>query len=85
MLERVERDRKVIVRVDQIDNGVLIEVQGHGALDISAPSPEGMGQYWPAGQQAVDDLGGRLETSTTGPDMRQTSLFLPIKQVSEKL
>ncbi len=85
MLEWVERGGKVIVRVEQIDNEVLIKVQGHGTLDTVAPSPEGRGQYWSTGQQVVDDLGGRLETSTIGRDMRRTSLFLPIKQVSKDL
>lgn len=82
MLERVERGGKVIVRVEQIDNEVLIEVQGHGTF----LSPEGKGnQYWPTGQQVVDDLSGHLETSTIGRDMRQTSLFLPLKQASKDL
>lgn len=87
MLERVERGGKVIVRVEQMDNEMLIEVQGHGhgALDTVTPSPEGKDQYWPTGQQVVDDLGGRLETSTIGRDMRQTSLFLPLKQASKDL
>ena len=85
MLEQVERGGKVIVRVKQIDNEMLIEVQGHGALDTVTLSPERRDQYWPTGQQVVDDLGGHLETSTIRRDMRQTSLFLPLKQASKDL
>lgn len=83
MLARSKKGGNVAVKVKQTDNGVLIEVQGYGALDAAAPSPEGRDQYWPAGLQAVYDLGGRLETSTTGSDIRQTSLFLPVKQASK--
>ena len=85
MLERIERGGKVIVQVGQKDNGVLIEVQGHGIIDTAVLSTEGTGRYWPAGQKAVEDLGGRLDTSIIEQDMRRTSLFLPIKKDSKEL
>ncbi|HDZ61826.1 MAG TPA: hypothetical protein ENH40_01615 [Nitrospirae bacterium] len=85
LLERVERGGKVIVRVEQINNEMLIEAQGCGTLDTAAPSTEERNKYWLTGQQVVNNLGGRLKTSAIGSDMRQTSLFLPIKQVSKDI
>jgi hypothetical protein len=85
MLERLERGGKVIVRVDRVDNEVLIEVQGHGLPDTTTPSAEGIGRCRAEGRQAVDDLGGRLETSVIGPGIKQTSLFLPVKHAPEDL
>jgi phosphoglycerate-specific signal transduction histidine kinase len=85
MLERLEKGGKVKVRVDRADNEVLIEVQGHGLPDTTAPSAEGIGRCQSEGRQAVDDLGGRLETSAIGPGIKKTSLFLPIKHAPEDL
>ena len=81
MLERLKRGGKILVLLDRADNEMLIEVQGHGILDDPGPL-KGMDQYLPASQQAVDDLGGRLETSTIRSDIKRTSLFLPIKKVA---
>ena len=80
VLERLGRGGKITVRAKPVEKTVLIEVEGHGAMETAASSPEGGNQYWSIGQQVVADLGGRLETGSTGGDMSRTSLFLPIQQ-----
>jgi K+-sensing histidine kinase KdpD len=81
MLEQVVKGGKVLVLVARADDEVLIEVQGHGVSDTPR-QPKEMDRYMPSGQKAINDLGGRIETSTTGRDIKRESLFLPIKQTS---
>lgn len=82
MLERVGRGGKIVLHAGSAKHEVLIEVEGHGTLEAAAIPSEKGNQFWSTGQQIVADLGGRLQTTTVGSDMKQTSLFLPIKQTS---
>jgi signal transduction histidine kinase len=84
MLERVSRGGKVILRAQSAENGVLIEVEGHGPLEVVAPSsPEGGSPYWPVMEQVVGDLGGRLQTDSISHDFNRSALFLPTKQLPD--
>lgn len=80
MLQRVGRGGEIILRAVPIKNLVLIEVEGHGVTEAVAPPPEEQKPHWFIGQQVVPDLGGRLETTEIGSDVKRSSLFLPVKQ-----
>ncbi|MBW1739855.1 MAG: hypothetical protein JRJ42_01830 [Deltaproteobacteria bacterium] len=79
MLERVSKGGKVLLRAGSVEKGVLIEVEGHGTLEVMAP--EERNPYWSLGQQVVADLGGHMQTTMIAPGKKRTSLFLPINQV----
>jgi len=79
MMERVGRGGEIILRAVPGENGVRIEVEGHGGTEVMAPSPEEENPHWFIGQQVVTDLGARLKTTTIGSDTKRSSLFLPVK------
>jgi hypothetical protein len=82
MLESVSRGGKVILRTKSAEEGVVIEVEGHGTVDPEASSLSEKGNpYWPAVEQVVGDLGGRLQMNAIANDINRTALFLPTKQV----
>ena len=84
MLERVSRGGKVILRAEPVEKGVLIAVEGQGSLDAAAQSPPGEGNpYWPALEQVVGDLGGRLQIDSIAHDINRTALFLPTEKVAD--
>jgi len=63
---------------------LLIEVEGHGVgEDAASSAPEAGNQYWPIEQEVVGHLGGRLEATAVGHDMKRMSLFLPSEQAPE--
>jgi hypothetical protein len=80
MLQRVGRGGEIILRAVPTKNMVLIEVEGHGVTQAVASPPEEQKPHWFIGQQVVPDLGGRLETTEIGTDVKRSSLFLPVKQ-----
>jgi signal transduction histidine kinase len=78
LLERVPRDGKVIVRAASADEGIRIEVEGHGMLEADASSAHGIGApHWSAVESVVGDLGGRLDVTPTADDLNRTAVFLP--------
>jgi C4-dicarboxylate-specific signal transduction histidine kinase len=84
MLERVSRGGKVILRAESAEEGVVIEVEGHGTVDPESPSLSEKGNpYWPVVEQVVCDLGGRLQMNASANDINRTALFLPTKQVPD--
>jgi C4-dicarboxylate-specific signal transduction histidine kinase len=77
MLERLPRDGKVTLRADSVEEGVRIEVEGHGTLETTvSSSPHIEAPHWPVVESVVGDLGGRLDVNAMADDFR-TALFLP--------
>jgi hypothetical protein len=78
MLERVTRGGKVIVGASLAENGVLIEIEGHGTEEaMASPSPEEENPDWLVAEHLLDDLGGRLQTEAMGTEIGRMALFLP--------
>lgn len=83
MLERVSQGGEITVRVGPAPKGVLIEVEGHGTGDTTAPGPsDEVDQYWSVGQEVVSRLGGELQPTSIAHHAERTSLFLPIQYVA---
>ena len=84
MLERVPRGGKVILRAASVEEGVLIEVEGHGTLEAGASSvPEIGAPHGSVVERVVGDLGGRLDVNAMADDMNRTALFLPTGEVPD--
>ncbi len=80
MVERVGSGGEIILRASPVENAVLIEVEGHGAAGATARPSGEENPHWSIGLQIVPDLGGRLETTEIGSDVKRSSLFLPLEQ-----
>jgi len=84
MLERVPRDGKVILRAESVEEGVRIEVEGHGTLQAPASSAaEIEAPHRSVVEWVVGDLGGRLDVNAMADDVNRTALFLPTGEVPD--
>jgi hypothetical protein len=81
MLEQVGRGGEVVLRAGSVEDGVLIEIEGHGASKAAAFSASDKGNpYQSEMERVVDDLGGSLQTDERARDVSRTALYLPTQQ-----
>jgi len=82
MLEQVGRGGEVVLRAGSEEDGVLIEIEGHGASEATAFSAPHKGNpYQSEMERVVGDLGGSLQTDERARDVSRTALYLPTQQV----
>jgi len=85
MLEQVGGDGKVIVSARPIEKDLLIRVEGQGPFEATtSPNEEARSAYWSIGQRLVSDLRGRLQPEVMEHETKRITLFLPLRQASNK-
>ena len=85
MLEQVGGDGKITVSARPIEKDLLIRVEGQGLFEATTPpNEEARSAYWSIGQRLVSDLRGRLQPEVMEHETKRITLFLPLRQASNK-